>query len=149
MHALLIGIDNYPNLPKLKAAVADVNCMNGFLANTLGVPNAHIRTLKNAEATCQNIISGISDFTAADNGIREGDRILIYFAGHGSTLPIPSNWSAVHSEIQCLVAYDAHYEAGSFVEGVLPDITLASLLQDLADAKGNNIVSTPQLKWLA
>jgi hypothetical protein len=145
MHALLIGIDDYPEVQKLRGAVADTSRMKRFLVETLGVPDdsTHIRMLTNEEATYENIISKISSL-AQDAGIGHGDPILIYFAGHGSTLPKPSKWTSSGPEIQCLVAYDAGREAGKgFVKGVVPDIVFASLLKLIADAKGDNIVSHP------
>jgi hypothetical protein len=142
MHALLIGIDDYPEVTKLKATLADVSSMREFLIQTLGVPPSQIQTLENDAAKRHGILSGIKRLANSRNGISKGDPILIFFAGHGGTLPKPKNWSANGSEIQCLLAYDAGYDPlGKTVKGVIPDVTLASLLHNLADTKGDNIVS--------
>ncbi|KAI0027176.1 hypothetical protein K488DRAFT_30944, partial [Vararia minispora EC-137] len=141
-HALLIGINDYPRLRKLKGAVSDVHAMRSFLVNYLDVPDdgIHIRTLLDADATRDNIISSVSNLSE-DPHISKDDPILIFYAGYGSTLLMPTTkWSTDSSEVQCLVAYDAaHDSTGKYVEGVIPDFTLGSLLCGLGDAKGNNI----------
>ncbi|KAI0028018.1 peptidase C14, caspase domain-containing protein, partial [Vararia minispora EC-137] len=142
MHALLIGINDYPALNKLDDAVADVHLVENFLVATMGVPNdvIHIRTLLNEGATRDKIISGLKKLKT-DETIKKGDPILIFYAGHGSTLPKPPEWVATSSEIQCLVAYDGGYddEEEKWVKGVIPDVTLAYLLDELAEEKGDNI----------
>ncbi|KAI0026847.1 hypothetical protein K488DRAFT_30443, partial [Vararia minispora EC-137] len=138
----LIGINDYPAFSNLNGAVADAKLMKDFLVNTLGVPDdgTHIRTLLDADATHDKIISSFSDL-AYDNTIKKYDPILIFYAGHGGTLPKPPEWNANSSEIQCLVAYDAGYDdkEGKWVKGVVPDIILASLLATLSKTKGDNI----------
>ncbi|KAI0031229.1 hypothetical protein K488DRAFT_36948, partial [Vararia minispora EC-137] len=143
MHVLLIGINVYPAFSGLNGAVADVNLVRDFLVNTLGVPDdrTHIRTLLNENATRDRIIASFQELASKDNMIKKDDPILIFYAGHGSTLPKPPKWDASSSEIQCLVAHDAGYDdkEGKWVKGVVPDVTLASLLATLAKAKGDNI----------
>jgi len=106
---LLIGINDYPSVPKLKGAVPDVNAMYNFLVGTLGVQEERVQVLRDADATHQRIISSIRTL-ASDDTINKGDPILIFYAGHGSTLPKPEKWSANSAEIQCLVAYDARID---------------------------------------
>ncbi|KAI0031228.1 peptidase C14, caspase domain-containing protein, partial [Vararia minispora EC-137] len=142
MHALLIGINDYPEFNSLSGAVADVDLVKEFLISSLGVPNddTHIRILLNKNATRDRIISSFEEL-ANDSTIKMDDPILIFYAGHGSTLPKPSKWDSNSSEIQCLVAHDAGYDnkERTWVKGVVPDVTLASLLTTLAKEKGNNI----------
>ncbi|KAI0031235.1 peptidase C14, caspase domain-containing protein, partial [Vararia minispora EC-137] len=141
--ALLIGINEYPELDdakKLYGSVADVDLIRQFLVTKLRVPEAHISTLLNKDATHDHIISSIMDL-ALDSTIEKDDPILIFYAGHGGTLPKPPRWNANSSEIQCLVAYDAGYNdvKGMWVKGVVPDVVLTSLLDTLSKVKGNNI----------
>jgi hypothetical protein len=142
LYALLIGIDDYPaqEISTLQGAVADVTAMKTFLQDTLHVPKSHIFEVKNADATCDRIISSIRDL-AEDPVIPARVPILIFYAGHGATLPKPAAWSCAGPEIQYLVGWDGGKDENSqFVKGVIPDAIFAYYLQLLAEKKGNNIV---------
>ncbi|KAI0033891.1 hypothetical protein K488DRAFT_69563 [Vararia minispora EC-137] len=155
-HALLIGIDKYANYGSLKGAIRDVESMHDFLIGAFDVQapsSIDLRILKNEQATSARIIEAIAKLKD-DKKVKQTDVILIYFAGHGATMPPPKGWPGwaptpplggwtEDVEIQCIVAHDAavsmvapsKYSAG----GVIPDRTLNVLLRELADAKGNNI----------
>ncbi len=78
--ALLIGIDDYEAMPKLKTAVNDVTELRQVLIERYGFKPDRIRTLLNKEATRSNIETSMVRL------IREAapvDSILIYYAGHG------------------------------------------------------------------
>lgn len=130
--------------------------MKNFLLDAFDVPQGSIldiRELKNEYATHDNIIAEISKLQN-DESIKINDAILIYYAGHGATMPPPEGWPGYsanapadgwpeHTEIQCIVASDAVVSVnnqGYFATGVVLDRTLAGLLHDLADHKGSNIV---------
>ncbi|PPQ91266.1 hypothetical protein CVT25_006383 [Psilocybe cyanescens] len=155
-HALLIGIDEYPpELRPLGGAVRDMENMKKFLVAAFDVPegsNLDIRQLKNKDATRANIISEIRKLKTSGL-VKMNDAILIFYAGHGATMPPPEGWPG-HSatppaegwpeaaEIQCIVASDVKISQENrkyFANGVVLDRTLAALLHDLADSKGNNI----------
>ncbi|KAI0027633.1 hypothetical protein K488DRAFT_34495, partial [Vararia minispora EC-137] len=144
MYALLIGINDYPHIVggNLHGSVADVLRVQEFLVNKLHVPKARVRTLLNEYATQDGIMSRIKGLADLDT-INMGDPILIFYAGHGGTLPKPpeSSWAVNNSTIECLVAHDARYNdtEETWVEGVVPDLVFASLLHRLAEVKGDNI----------
>ncbi|KAF7348381.1 hypothetical protein MSAN_01792100 [Mycena sanguinolenta] len=151
-HALLIGIDQYPRgVPSLGGAVRDIMDVKSFLVDAFDVPkrsSLDIRVLKNKMATHDDIIAEISNLRTAGT-VKKNDAILIYYAGHGASMPPPEGWPGYGStappeevEIQCIVASDAAVSKENqkyFVSGVVLDRTLAALLRDLADEKGNNI----------
>jgi hypothetical protein len=113
-----------------------------YLEDTMGVPPSQITSLHDEEATRDKIIQGFYSLMLHSD-IREGDPILIYYAGHGSTAPTPAGWEAGGPEIQFLAPYDCLCRKdGTMVNGI-PDRTIGSLLEDLARAKGDNIVSRP------
>ncbi|PPQ87166.1 hypothetical protein CVT25_014703 [Psilocybe cyanescens] len=155
-HALLIGIDEYPpELRPLGGAVRDMENMKKFLVAAFDVPggsNLDIRQLKNKDATHANIISEIRKLKTSGL-VKMNDAILIFYAGHGATMPPPEGWPG-HSatppadgwpeaaEIRCIVASDVKISQANrkyFANGVVLDHTLAALRHDLADSKGNNI----------
>ena len=57
--ALLIAVDNYKYVPKLKYAVADAEAMKQYLSTAGGFPAGNIKTLYNEQATMANIKTAI------------------------------------------------------------------------------------------
>lgn len=70
---------------------------------------------------------------------------MIYYAGHGGLGKASAEWQTKtgSSEIQVIFPWDYDTEARDANEKVqcIPDRTIHLLLNDLAKAKGNNIVS--------
>lgn len=78
-----------------------------FLKISVGVPEHRIKNLRDAKATRDNICQSISDLARCDE-IKEGDPILINYAGHGTQAKPPAGWPVAgpESRIQMLVPYD-------------------------------------------
>ena len=115
--------------------------MRDYLHKDLGVPRSQIKNLRNSEATRSAIIEGIKAFSLNDE-IKEGDPILIYFAGHGGSADTPKGWEVGSTgKIELLIPYDhsSPLEDGNPKHGI-PDRTLGALLSQLAIEKGDNIV---------
>ena len=90
-YALLVGVNNYPNLPaqlQLHYAVADAQSMREMLIKYYGFPPDHIKMLLNGDATKHNIIDAFSDYADQDN-YHTDDRIFVFFSGHGQTVNLP------------------------------------------------------------
>ena len=142
LFALIVGINEYdsPNIKNLVGAVPDADSMRGYLLEHLGVPSSQIRDLRNSEATRATIIKEILAFSLNDE-IKEGDPILIYYAGHGHSANTPEGWvGCTDGKIELLVPYDySSLKDGNPKHGI-PDRTLGALLSYLANKKGNNIV---------
>ena len=83
--ALVIGVNAYQKVrPTLNYAVADARAMAAVLPG-LGFPRENIRVLVDGEATKARIETILyRDFAR----MGADDRLLVYFAGHGETLPI-------------------------------------------------------------
>ena len=115
--------------------------MQDYLQKHLAVPSSQIRNLRDSEATQAAIIHAINTLTT-DGRIQQGDPILIFYAGYGSTAPRPTAWQIGDPETQVLVPHDYfsdNVEKDGKVYGI-SDRTLAALLERLACAKGDNIV---------
>ena len=113
--------------------------MQDYLQKDLGVPISQIRNLRNSEATRDKIIKEIKAFSFNDK-IKEGDPILIYFAGHGDWAFTPKGWEVGSTDkIELLIPYDHSSLKGNPMHGI-PDRTLGALLSQLALLKGDNIV---------
>jgi len=81
--ALLIGIEDYPSLTKLRGCINDVRLMRAILQETFGFPEANITTLENAAATRDAILLAFDSLIAATGA---GDVVVIHYAGHGSQM---------------------------------------------------------------
>ncbi|KAI0316305.1 caspase domain-containing protein [Amylostereum chailletii] len=145
LFALIIGIDKYKHssstLPNLSGAVRDAKAIKTYLEDRMNVPSSRIRTLLNEDATRRAILDEVVNLKT-NNAIIKNDPILIYYAGHGAEVASPEDWEAggKDAKIQMIIPHD-------YVEGEkdpqaphgIPDRTIAILLDNLADAKGNNI----------
>ncbi|KIK68715.1 hypothetical protein GYMLUDRAFT_68557 [Collybiopsis luxurians FD-317 M1] len=142
---LVIGIKEYNpknGMGLLLGSDADADDFKKFLTENIGVPNDHIKDLRNKEATRQAIISSIAAL-AQDDRIENGDAIVIYYAGHGTQARPPKSWDAgggPEARVQMICPYDFVAAKTDTEEGQgILDITLAALLSRLAKEKGDNI----------
>jgi len=98
--ALVIGIDRYEHAPSLRCAVNDADRFAGALVNQLGFAPDKVRVLLDpgplldrpyrtipGPATRTNVERALF---AGLGGITENDRFLVFFAGHGLSLPSPA-----------------------------------------------------------
>ncbi|QRV92056.1 ICE-like protease (caspase) p20 domain protein [Ceratobasidium sp. AG-Ba] len=122
----------------LKGAVDDAKSMTEYLRE-LSIPREHITEIYNEQATRSAIKEGFQRL-AVDKRIKRGDAILIFYAGHGCETEAPPGWETDNHKIQGLVPFDVKTQDknGQVIE-LLPDRTVASLLDDIADKKGDNI----------
>ncbi|KAB5591939.1 Metacaspase-1 [Ceratobasidium theobromae] len=142
LHALLIGINDYPNLPKLKGAVADANEMYKFLTSDIQVPPENIRLLCDGDALREEIIRGFRELQ--DNPcIKKGDPILIYIAGHGGLREANPEWRERYgaNNVQVIFPFDYNTQVDGNTDRIscIPDKTINGLVNELAEKKGNNI----------
>ncbi|KQS88366.1 MULTISPECIES: caspase family protein [unclassified Rhizobium] len=82
--ALLIGIGTYENLPEdmfLHGPKNDVKAIHALLTDTLSFKPESIRVLTDEAATKAAILSSMDEWLVA--GTKPGDRIYVFFSGHG------------------------------------------------------------------
>lgn len=82
--AVIIGIESYQGeLPAASHATADAEAFAAYAERTLGVPPAHIKTLKGEHAGKAAIESAIKEWLPRN--AREKDaRVYVFFSGHGA-----------------------------------------------------------------
>jgi len=105
--ALLIGINKYKHLPadyQLNYAVNDVKALKEILIERYQFPESNIITLIDDQATQQRIKSAMGQL-ADLNKIKKDDRVLIYFSGHGQTVPLQDG-----GEMGYIIPYDANVD---------------------------------------
>ncbi|PVG04722.1 hypothetical protein CPB86DRAFT_13246 [Serendipita vermifera] len=140
MFALLIGIDKYQSdrWGDLRGGIADAKAMQEYLEEDLAIPSSRIRTLHGEKATRNGIISELR-MLKNNPSIKQGDSILVFYAGHGDATTVPEGWDQSSEEIQLLVPYDGDTEVNGEKVYSIPDRTICALLEDVAREKGNNI----------
>jgi hypothetical protein len=80
---VVVGINDYPRLPKLKHAVNDAQAVYRLLVDKNRVPAENITLLVNEQATLRNLRSALGTGLKSAPGL--GDMVIIFFAGHGAT----------------------------------------------------------------
>lgn len=98
-HALVIGIDKYAKASPLSYAVSDATEIQSLLIRDFDFPEQNVTYLADDAASKEAILKAFFRYTKPDVGL--DDRILVFFAGHGSTL------TGSRGEIGYLVPYDA------------------------------------------
>ncbi|MBN9672028.1 caspase family protein [Roseibium aggregatum] len=86
--ALLIGAGEYPYLPpkaQLSGPANDVRAMTQFLEGYWGFSKSDIRILVDGDASKQKILNAIQSWLPG--ATQPGDRVIIYYSGHGSQIP--------------------------------------------------------------
>lgn len=102
--AVVIGINDYPKLSKLKYAVNDAQGFFDLLAVGNHIPAANITLLVNDQATLRNLRSALGIRLKEAAG--KDDMVIIYFAGHGAVEADTKSPDADGLE-KYLLAYDS------------------------------------------
>lgn len=143
IHALLIGINHYRDLPRglqLSHAVNDAAELKKVLSDQYGFKD--VTLLTDEQATLANIRSALASF--ADNRrVKADDMVLVYFSGHGQTVP-----TGTGGAMGFLIPADAKVDLNNptnsapYLESCLPmkqvwdylDLSLAKHVVVIADA---------------
>ena len=89
-HALVIGIDSYAKWPGLHHAVKDAKSMQEMLVTRFGFKPENVAALYDGEATRAAILRVLNEKLADGKRVRRDDRVMVFFAGHGSTRKLAS-----------------------------------------------------------
>ncbi|KAJ6455384.1 caspase domain-containing protein [Mycena sanguinolenta] len=141
--AVVIGINEYPEIPALDGAVNDARAIKELLVNDLHVPHRNIVLLEDAAATRAKILSTIQTHFRDNPDIPDNGKatIVLYFAGHGSRVDAPEDILAPEGRIEllCPVDYKTTNAAGEEVQAI-PDYLLSRLLGEIVEKKSKNII---------
>lgn len=115
--ALLIGVEEYPNLGferQLRGARNDVKLVKGLLVDRFGFLTENVIELIDSEATGEGIRRAIDDLAARVRMLPRGDgpaEVVLFFSGHGSQVPDQEDGHPDCDELdgldETLVPYDA------------------------------------------
>ena len=143
IYALLVGIDNYDNVNKLRGCVHDVKQVASYLTQRTtfnvdlpGEPAGKIKLLADKEATRQGLID---EFRKHLSQAAKDDTILFYYSGHGTQEEADPIWDETDEQLECLVCYDGGTTKTS--EFLLTDKELRFLIHELYQKTGAHIVT--------
>jgi hypothetical protein len=93
-HALVIGIDDYQQLPKLRTAVNDADAVADILERRYG-----FKVTKLLNATRYDILSALNELRET---LTSEDNLLIYYAGHGELdrVNMRGHWLPADAELE-------------------------------------------------
>jgi uncharacterized caspase-like protein len=94
-HALIVGNNDYGQLPSLRSAVGDAKAMAEVLTSRYAFDPDDVTLLLNADRRA--ILGGLEDLQGR---LGPDDRLLIYYAGHGEIDPVTEEgfWQPVDAE---------------------------------------------------
>ena len=101
-HALVIGIDDYTQWPKLAHAKRDAQAVADTLKQQFGFKAENVELLLDGQATRAAILQALNQRLADAKRVQRDDRVFVFFAGHGSTRRLPSG-----REVGYIVPVDA------------------------------------------
>jgi hypothetical protein len=81
--AVVVGINEYANVPPLRFAVNDARAFYGHLVHHMGIPEENVTLLLDREADLTTLRSVLG--TRLKNRAGEDDMVILFFAGHGAT----------------------------------------------------------------
>jgi len=81
--AVVIGVNGYPNIRRLKYAVNDAMAFSNHLVEYNQVPKENVVLLLDEEANLTRLRSALGVYLK--NKASKDDMVIIYFAGHGAT----------------------------------------------------------------
>jgi len=138
MWAVLIGINEYKTITRLRGAVRDTEMIRQYLISDLSVPADHIRSLTDANATRTAILSALYDLRDNEK-IRRGDAILIHYSGHGASYDTREVFKKDVGSIEAICPVDRGVEyPGQEPVLDISDREINLILSELAGAKGDN-----------
>ena len=102
-HALVIGINNYKNCSVLDYAKQDAEAVAKALENIFKFQKQNIKVLLDEKATKAAISEAYLEYTK-DTNIKNDDRLIVFYAGHGFTK------SSNRGEVGYLVPVDGNMD---------------------------------------
>jgi metacaspase-1 len=135
--ALVVGINHYPGIPRdgvkngsdLAGAVTDAERFAGMLTTTLGYQAEDVKLLTDAQATREGILDAFQLWLI--DGTQPGDRVMFYFAGHGTQEWVPDGSGGRHAT-SSIVPADARLTAENQISGLIFGTDIGALIKRLS-----------------
>lgn len=132
-YAILIGINDYPQVRKLKGGINDIALMQDLLIKR-GFLKGNIKLLPNEKATKSSIEQSLKDLVYSVNA---GDIVVIHFSGHGSQVKDDESTEEVDNLDETLIPYDYIHTVEKARMTSITDDELNYFLNQLTGKKAN------------
>jgi hypothetical protein len=129
--AIIIGISEYTNLPRIPGAAENAREWETYFKETRKIEHERVFILTDAEATLENMRSRLG---AATSAVQEGGTLWFVYIGHGFPGQDPSD---PKKTVGMLVSYNAQGDTLSLNARSLPQ---TELFEKLSDGKQANTI---------
>lgn len=100
--ALLIGIDAYPHVQRLRGGVNDARLMAGILQRAYGFSSNAVNLLLDGEATRAKIVHAVRQMV---DTATSGDIVVIFYSGQGAR--VPASRKPDERRVSAILPYDS------------------------------------------
>ena len=141
--ALLVGINQYPQIPALKGCLTDVELQRELLIHRFGFQPSDILSLTNKQASREGIENAFVEHLVKQ--AKPGDVVVFHFSGYGSRIKTKSLLGGMEN---ALIPVDGSQviENSETIANYLLEDTLLLMLQSLATERATAILDTSYYK---
>lgn len=141
--ALLVGINQYPQIPKLKGCLTDVELQRELLIHRFGFQSSDILSLTNKKATREGIENAFLEHLVKQ--AKPGDVVIFHFSGYGSRIKTKTLLGGMEN---ALIPADGtqFIENSEKIANYLLEDTLLLMMQSLATERATAILDTSYYK---
>jgi len=137
--ALLVGINQYPQIPALKGCLTDVELQRELLIHRFGFQPSDILSLTNKQATREGIENAFVEHLI--NQAKPGDVVIFHFSGYGSRIKNKNILGGMENALIPIDGSEAIDNSETIANYLLED-TLLLMLQSLATERATAILDT-------
>ncbi|MEH1968991.1 caspase family protein [Nostoc sp.] len=136
--ALLIGINQYPQIPALSGCLTDVELQRELLIHRFGFQGSDILTLTEEQASREFIEAAFLDHLG--NQAKPGDVVVFHFSGCGSRVKLETSPDTMQDAL--VPASVTHYPQDEKIVNYILEETLLLLLRSLSTDRVTAVLDT-------
>jgi len=137
--ALLVGINQYPQIPTLKGCLTDVELQRELLIYRFGFQPSDILSLTNKQATREGIENAFLEHLVKQ--AKPGDVVIFHFSGYGSRIKMKTLLGGIENALIPIDGNPVIKEDEKIANYLLED-TLLLMMQSLATERATAILDT-------
>ena len=141
--ALLVGINQYPQIPPLKGCLTDVELQRELLIHRFGFQPSDILSLTNKQATRQGIENAFVEHLVKQ--AKPGDVVIFHYSGYGSRVKTKRLLGGIENTLIPIDGSEIIEDSETIANYLLED-TLLLMLQSLATERATAILDTSYYK---
>ncbi|MDY6900741.1 MAG: caspase family protein, partial [Cyanobacteriota bacterium] len=141
--ALLVGINQYPQIPALKGCLTDVELQRELLIHRFGFQPSDILCLTNKQATREGIENAFVEHLVKQ--AKPGDVVIFHFSGYGSRVKTKRLLGGMENTLIPIDGNEVIDDSETVANYLLED-TLLLMMQSLATERATAILDTSYYK---